>query len=114
MKNLRNVMAIFVVLMLVACDSDDDSVDENLENNFIGTWRGESADYWYQFVFNEDLTGNRTDSDKEYDDFTYTFTADEIDFTTGFPEGKYDYKFLNDKTLVLYFYTDDPDTLIKQ
>lgn len=110
MKKLFALMLSLIVLSAIvsSCDNDDDEKEPDLENKLIGTWQYEDVDYSYELTFEEDLTGNRTDSDGENDDFTYTFTADKINFVTGFPNGEYSYT-INGNTLSLF-----GDTLVKQ
>lgn len=95
---------------LCSCEKDDNE-PEQLTNKLIGTWKGESKTdyYWYQLIFNEDLTGNRTDADNEDDDFTYTFTSEKINFTSGFPFGEFNYSIIDNSQLVIF-----GDTLLKQ
>jgi VCBS repeat-containing protein len=78
------------------------------DNPLIGTWRYETATFWFQYIFNSDLTGNRTDFDNEDDDFTYTYTNDKVNFTSGFPNGEYDYEIVGNALIIF------GDTLIRQ
>jgi hypothetical protein len=71
------------------------------DNMLVGTWKYESDDYTYTFVFNEDLTGSRSDSDGEYDEFTYTYTNDKLKFTSGLPEEEFTYE-INGNTLNIF------------
>jgi len=101
-----------MAVSLLSCEKDDNEPkQEDLENKLIGTWKYESKTdyYWYQFVFNEDLTGKRTDGDNEDDDFTYTFTSEKVDFTSGFPYGEYKYSIDDNSQLIIF-----GDTLVKQ
>ncbi len=70
------------------------------DNYLIGSWRFDRPDYWYQFTFNEDLTGRRIDADNEVEDFTYTYTNNKVKFITGFNE-EVDYK-IDGSTLTLF------------
>jgi len=97
-------------LGVCSCEKDDDTNnEEQITNKLIGTWKCETTDSWCQFIFNADLTGSRTDSDGENDDFTYTFTSDKVNFTSGFPTGEHAYTITNDNELTLF-----NDKFIKQ
>ena len=87
---------------MFSCEEDNEA--KEVPNRLIGTWRSEveaDSPYWFQFTFNEDLSGKRIDADKEDDSFTYTYTEDRIDFV-GFPDGDYQYKLIGDSQLILF------------
>lgn len=116
MKKNKILISIFIMLFGIfafnACEEDnsDNNDTDQLENNLIGTWKYESANdsYWYQFEFNADSTGQRTDAEDQVDNFTYTFTKTEIDFSGGI-ERTVEYSIVDDTQLLMF-----GDTLIKQ
>ena len=106
-------LASFIIFS--ACEEDEDNngnEDENaqLENNLVGTWKYDNPSdyYWYQFKFNADSTGKRTDADGQVDSFTYTFTETEIDCSDGIWLTM-EYSIIKDTNLVIF-----NDTLVKQ
>lgn len=107
---------IFIILISFGTHSciketNETNDTKNTPNKLIGTWRYDqkNGSYWYELKFNSDLSGNRKDADNENDNFTYTFTDSEINFTSGFPNGKFNYKIFNDSFLMF-----DGDTLKKK
>ncbi|WP_224996321.1 hypothetical protein [Cesiribacter sp. SM1] len=106
LKNLMFVaFCLFTLSVAVSsCSKEEEPVKQEVFNNMIGTWKWESTTntYWYQLEFNEDLTGRRTDADGEDTAFTYTFTDSEVNFTTGFPNGKYEYSIIENNKLNLF------------
>lgn len=102
MKKLSILILLFSLLLplcMTSCDKDDNKEETKLVNQLIGTWKYQSPDdyYWYQFTFNENLTGVRDDADGDHDEFTYTFSSTEINFTSDFPSGKYTYSITNNQ-----------------
>lgn len=118
-KELKNFLWFGIVLFAMALSScEKETNDENMKeeptvitNKLVGTWRFESStnNYWYEMKFNLDSTGTRIDADNENDIFTYTYTETELNFTSGFPNGRHDYKVIKDTFLVLF-----NDTLSKK
>lgn len=116
MKKNKISISVFIVLFGIfafsACEEDNSNNNDTdqLENNLIGTWTYERAtdDYWYQFEFNVDSTGQRTDAENQVDNFIYTFTKSEIKFLAGIKR-TIDYSIVDDTTLHIF-----GDTLIKQ
>lgn len=104
------IFIILISLGIHACvkETKESNNTKNTSNKLIGTWRYDqkNGSYWYELKFNSDLSGNRIDADNENDNFTYTYSETEINFTTGFPNGKFNYKIFNDSFLMF-----DGDTL---
>lgn len=101
---------LFIVLVAFSCGKDEPKDQDVLINTLIGTWRFEDStdNFSYELKFNENLTGNRIDSEGDDDNFTYTFTDKKINFTSGFPSGEYNYSIANGKLMLF------GDTLTKQ
>jgi len=108
MNKLSVLLVLLSMLAFSSCEKDDD--DKILENQLIGNWKYQDAsnNYWYQLSFQSDLTGTRTDADGESTSFKYDFTSSEVNFTSGYPNGKYKYS-ISDDELSLF-----GDILIKQ
>ncbi len=109
---MRVINILLVSAILFGCSKSDDSTQvQNTSNNIVGTWKWENPTdyYWYEYTFNSDYTGWRTDADSELDSFTYQLDATQINFVSGFPSGRYDYTLVDPQRLKLF-----NDTLIKQ
>lgn len=105
------ILLVFIFLYATGCKKTIAS-KKTVENNIIGTWKYEKPDksFWFQMIFNKDLSGNRTDSDGENNNFIYSIISeDEVNFTSGFPNGKYNYYLLGSDKLILF-----GDTLIRK
>lgn len=98
----RVTFLLLSLLVLVSCGKDEPKDQNLIKNNLIGAWRFEDTTdgFSYELKFNEDLTGNRIDSEGDDDNFTYTFTDKKINFTSGFPSGEYDYSIVNGKLML--------------
>ena len=114
MKKLKPLLTFaFIASAFIACEKEEEkpAVPDSMTNPLIGTWRYEPQDpadyYWYQYKFNEDLTGLRSDADKEEVYFNYTYTKTEINFDESGTSPKY--SIIDNNKLVIF-----GDTLSKQ
>jgi hypothetical protein len=115
LKNFFWIGIVFFAMALSSCEKESNDGNKQEEptvipNKLVGKWRFESSinNYFYEMKFNLDSTGTRVDADNENDTFTYTYTETELNFTSGFPFGRHDYKVIKDTLLVLF-----NDTLTK-